>query len=519
MSTAYSYVRFSTPKQLQGDSLRRQTEATRAYCHEHGLTLDESTTFRDLGVSGWDKSNIVRGMLGQFLKMVDSGKVSAGSTLIIENLDRLSRASVVDAQELFLSIINRGITIVTLMDRQVYSRETIKSEPWKMFLSIGAMIRANEESEVKSKRIRAAKQKIRSNAANGILHANYCPCWLRVENGKFFVDENKANVVRRIYNLCCAGYGYRTIAITLNRECVPTIAKKSKHDRWYLMYIKSVLSDVAVYGRSHLFEKDNYFPAIVSHEQYLQAQLRREQRKKTGGRKNNSEINSLSGVCRCGVCGHNLTKYSAGYLSKRYHYLRCSLLESGSACSLPLVRYELVETAIYDAVGDYMIDVSMQTKENDNTAIVETTAKLETANKQIAKLTDLILSSDNPSVTLQTKLKQFELDAEKLKKELLLLHAANVEKQNSVIPAWVNDAEMRTTNEWRLKFNNFLRSVVKEIVVSKDKFVIHYNNGYVTTIATGAIKKQFGKTYFYQIHAGVGDASFVNNMPFESMDI
>jgi DNA invertase Pin-like site-specific DNA recombinase len=48
---AYSYVRFSSPAQALGDSLRRQVEKGRAYCAKHGLTLDES--LRDEGLSGY----------------------------------------------------------------------------------------------------------------------------------------------------------------------------------------------------------------------------------------------------------------------------------------------------------------------------------------------------------------------------------------------------------------------------------------------------------------------------------
>lgn len=42
MPRAISYARFSHPKQALGDSLRRQLDATRAYCAEAGLTLDEA---------------------------------------------------------------------------------------------------------------------------------------------------------------------------------------------------------------------------------------------------------------------------------------------------------------------------------------------------------------------------------------------------------------------------------------------------------------------------------------------
>ena len=47
---AYSYIRRSTEWQLRGDSLRRQVDRSRAYAAEHGLDLDETTTFNDIGV-------------------------------------------------------------------------------------------------------------------------------------------------------------------------------------------------------------------------------------------------------------------------------------------------------------------------------------------------------------------------------------------------------------------------------------------------------------------------------------
>ncbi|HTH76980.1 MAG TPA: recombinase family protein, partial [Trinickia sp.] len=71
MPTAYSYIRFSTPEQKKGDSLRRQKELSERYAREHDLTLDTSLHLHDLGVSAFDGSNVTRGALGGFLKAVD----------------------------------------------------------------------------------------------------------------------------------------------------------------------------------------------------------------------------------------------------------------------------------------------------------------------------------------------------------------------------------------------------------------------------------------------------------------
>jgi DNA invertase Pin-like site-specific DNA recombinase len=46
---AYSYIRFSTPKQLEGDSLRRQTDATEAWCARNKVKLNTEHTLRASG--------------------------------------------------------------------------------------------------------------------------------------------------------------------------------------------------------------------------------------------------------------------------------------------------------------------------------------------------------------------------------------------------------------------------------------------------------------------------------------
>ncbi|MQY52595.1 hypothetical protein GHK24_12515 [Rhodocyclus tenuis] len=60
-ATAYSYVRFSIPQQLKGDSLRRQLEASERYVAEHGLVLDKTLNLRDLGISAFRGKNVERG--------------------------------------------------------------------------------------------------------------------------------------------------------------------------------------------------------------------------------------------------------------------------------------------------------------------------------------------------------------------------------------------------------------------------------------------------------------------------
>ena len=121
---AYSYLRFSTAAQLEGDSFRRQTAMAREYAERHGLELAD-LTFRDLGVSAFRGKNAVEGALGAFLAAIEAGKVKPGDYLLVESLDRLSRDRIMAALNRFHDLLQSGVRVVTLMDGQTYDEKSL----------------------------------------------------------------------------------------------------------------------------------------------------------------------------------------------------------------------------------------------------------------------------------------------------------------------------------------------------------------------------------------------------------
>jgi DNA invertase Pin-like site-specific DNA recombinase len=319
MKTAYSYIRFSTTEQQKGDSLRRQIELSNTYAEENGLSIDASLNLRDLGVSAYDGSNKTKGALGGFIKAVETGIVKAGSYLLVESLDRLSRENVNDALLQFQQIIGNGITIVTLADRKKYSKKSISENPMELIFSILVMARAHEESETKSKRGRAAWTAKRTNASNKILTAR-CPGWLKVKDdrtGFDFVAENVA-VVREILDLTSSGMGQSQIVKIFNkRKQKPFGSGKG----WHSSSIQKILTSPALFGDLHLGKYENgkkvltgeiisdYYPALISKEEFYLIQSGRKLRMEPGGRtkKGTTVSNLFSGLLKCGYCGGGMT--------------------------------------------------------------------------------------------------------------------------------------------------------------------------------------------------------------------
>ena len=192
MAKALSYIRFSTPGQKLGDSLRRQTERTAAYCVEHGLDLDE--TLRDEGVSGFRGKHVGRrGALGRFLARVKAGEIPRGSVLIVEAFDRLSRQTPREALAQFLDLINAGIVVVTLIDGQQFDKTTVDANVGQIFLSIGLMLGAHSESKTKSDRVRASWGARREKITRMI------PAWLAVVDGRYLVKPEARAIITTIF--------------------------------------------------------------------------------------------------------------------------------------------------------------------------------------------------------------------------------------------------------------------------------------------------------------------------------
>jgi len=351
----YSYLRFSSPDQLKGDSLRRQLDRSRQWCKENGLTLDESLTMKDLGLSAYTGQHRTKGALGGFLRGVESGTIQPGSILIVESLDRLSRQDVVDAQTQFLNIINAGIEIVTLMDGYRYSKESIRENWTQLVISLTIMSRASEESKTKADRLNSAWAAKRKKATKRPLTA-MCPAWLKL-NKKIQAFEkipDRAEVVRRIFDMYLAGNGVYRLCTILNNENVPTFGKSKI---WRISSMQAILKNRSVLGeyqphrsvrtatkRERIPDGDpikDYYPAIVDTETFYAVQTKLVERTGKGGQKGFRK-NLFTHIVSCGVCGGVSHYVNHG---GDFHYLRCENTIAVNKCDAPPWPYGDFEQA------------------------------------------------------------------------------------------------------------------------------------------------------------------------------
>lgn len=225
MAVAFSYIRWSSKAQGEGDSLRRQLARAQAYADAHGLELD--TTHRDEGVSSMRGEHRLRGALASFLAKIEAGDIARGSYLLIDSFDRLGRENEMQMVNLMSGIVLRGVKIVTLNDNRVYNE---KSRTEDLIVALISISRAHEENLIKGERVRLAhaESKRRAREEGRVWHRSG-PHWLRFDEAtrKFVPIPEKVAIVRRIFDLMDDGLGTSAVAQRLNEEGAST----PKHGR------------------------------------------------------------------------------------------------------------------------------------------------------------------------------------------------------------------------------------------------------------------------------------------------
>jgi DNA invertase Pin-like site-specific DNA recombinase len=377
--TAYSYVRMSTDIQLKGDSLRRQKEASAKYAVAHNLNLVEDLNLEDIGVSAFKGANAESGSLGVFLNLVKIGQIEKGSYLLVESLDRISRAELLDSVPLFLKIIKSGINIVTLADERLYRAGEASFE--QMLYSMVVLSRAHEESKTKSIRVSAAWEQKRNKLRTQKM-TRTCPSWLELteDRSSYRIISNRDITIRRIFDEADAGHGSYAIAGKLNKENISTFGKSQG---WHQSFVSKILGSRAVLGefQPHRYVNGiaepagdpipNYFPQIISEDLFLRVRAERRRRLVQGaGRKGPENRNLFTHLAKCAYCGSPMRFVNKGPGPKGGHYLRCTNSVRRFGCIATGWKYSDFETSLLYFVREIDLEATLRSAEQKTDRVI-----------------------------------------------------------------------------------------------------------------------------------------------------
>lgn len=464
MPKAISYIRFSTKIQSVGDSTKRQSKYINDWLKRNpDYYLDESLRFQDLGISGFSGANAKSGAFGEFLAAVESGYIEAGSVLLVESLDRVSRQDIDTAGEQLRKILRSGVEVVTLVDNEWYTKESLK-DSLSMIKAMLVMERAHEESAMKSTRLRSVWAAKRERAAKGEIMSKRCAAWLKVseERSRFeFIPEN-VKAVQRVFQLRLEGLSHVKIAKQMNDEGFSTLNQfKSVTGGWSQSSVTELLSNRSVIGFKvpsksmavkGVSEIPNYYPSIITDEQFYAVQ----QLKQGSGRKPSSDLplltNLFKGVLRCSECGFIVVV--AGVSARRSGIYKCSMKSEGRCNSVGFSRLQtdraLVQGLLYNANRLFL-------NRDNGSAIGALQGELEQLQKQRERLIKLaMLADDTESMAKDLKALNSQIkDAEKAVSEI------HQREQSSQLET-ISHLDL-TVKKDRIEAQIIIKRIVKEI--------------------------------------------------------
>lgn len=482
MKIAYSYVRFSSKKQEFSDSIRRQKELSTRYAKDNKLILDDSLKLDDTGVSAFRSKNAKVGKLAAFLQAIEDGRIAPQSVLLVESLDRLSRAEVPEALELFLGILRRGVEIHTLKPQEVFTQESIRDLS-SIITAIVVMSRANEESQTKSYRVKAARNARIEKAKQGKgLVTTRVPAWLTTTlDGQIVKVPERVKLIREIFDWAKnEGLGQRAIAKRLNSMGIPQWSPRKGSKGWGWAYIRLILTDRRVCG--DFVSNDgqtiipNYFPQIIDENTFVQIAAATKKRIRFVGRKGERVSNLFGSLVfdRQSGASYIYIKKFAGDAGRLAQYVTVKGFDRNR---LPTFHYQHFENSFLEWCSELKGKDFLSNKKSNGKASIN---QIETEIAQVdIRLIELgeELESGGSSKIIVGAIRNLEAKKIKLAQALIVEKAkhagdsttSSVDRAKSIIEQLAT-VEPERLAELRNKLKTTIRNFVDRIEISIYKF-------------------------------------------------
>lgn len=526
---AYSYTRWSDPRQGDGHSLERQLSAAQAYADEHGLILDKSMV--DPGLSAFRGKNRTQGYLAGFLEKIEAGEIERGSYFLIDSYDRFSREEPTTSVHTLLAIVKAGVIVVTLNNKMQFRAGPDAMA--QLMYAVMDLSRAHNESLEKGRKVKAAHDASKDVARKGGRKwTPLAPAWMRVtvegigRNKKITYEPipERVALVQEMFDKFEAGMTTRAIARDFNTRNppVPTnyqYERMTKPQRingeerirkdkgeWTSDTITTVLANRAVLGEHQPMTTDPASPRgrrpdgdpipgyygdpIIDEAQFLRVQAMLAARKRSPRVRGSLVYNNLFiqlGVC--GGCGKTFSLHSNANSDSRTRMprMRCIAAQTGGKCTNRLrLPYPPLEEAFLSHVTDFEIPNARPTLNADQQELALTRLKHDDLANKCRDMSLKLFDAPNPfqQELLDQKTAEVAALAERIKELQAIVgsaatmptppdHIANI----ATLRERLASVEGEALYALRANIAQNIRAVVEKMVFNPDGTVMVFVKG------------------------------------------
>lgn len=315
------YVRISKEDQ-SNYSLISQIEECKKYIADKGHALTEVYT-----EDGYSAKNMKRPALQRMLADLSNKKFDI---IVIWRLDRLTR-NTLDGLNMVTNIFRpHGVEFASVTE----DIDTSTPDGYMMF-TIRLSMAQNEREKIKERTTLGQRKRAQAGLRNTIAK----PYGYNIDKSmRLTVNEEEAEVVRRIYRWYIEGHGRQKIANMLNDEGVPPARNKL----WFHAIIGALIGNVTHIGANHWKRKEdpeeNRIIVHGMHEPIVDRELfdsavEIKKKRKDGDMSQSSYDFVFSSIVKCGECGRSYhgKKKATVWRTQTYNY-RCSGMYRSNNC-------------------------------------------------------------------------------------------------------------------------------------------------------------------------------------------
>lgn len=481
MAIVHSYARFSTLKQSEGDSERRQLENGAAWAKRHGHTLSP-TKFIDPGASGFKGDK--QAALKKFIKAIGD-TVKPGDILLIEAIDRLSRKGIRETQDLVNSILNRGVHIAILSPVEKVYRADDKNDIGGAIELAAFAYQAHLYSALLSGRLMNYWEQARKAPKP---FAKHRPHWLDwdAEKEVYTIKPGAKETVSFIFRCVVDGMGDKKIIGALTAKGYKPIGRSGS---WNSTHINRLIHSPSVIGIWQPSQLKNgklvavgepvpdFFPRLIPDALYHQAQALRVKRYIARGHRGDW-VNCLQGLMVNGNDGHAVHIQCMMPNSKRVDRRLISYghLKRVKGADRTTLTYEPFERRLLNELYWLKASDLMPTKENSSISeLAGKRGQLQTIKARLAKYQKDLEDDDKQSDTLlavvqnlEQKAKALVLDIGQLERRSAVAATAPLSEVKSIIEV-LGEAQGEELHTLRLKLRTVLAQLIDKIEVKPYK--------------------------------------------------
>jgi DNA invertase Pin-like site-specific DNA recombinase len=481
----WSYDRWSSRQQTNGDSQRRQNDFADAWCQRQGLELHDRLV--DPATSARFGGNRKKGKLGELL-----GLAQEGDTILIEDHSRWSREAALDSMVAIRDVVNRDVRLIFLRSGMEVNRNNFNTLETFMGNTFYALM-AHAENEERTNKIRKAMEGKRLALAQGKLLFGRLPCWLKWNLPRKHPDRKpeqipaKVELVNRIFKLCLQGKGANTIANTLNEAKEPVLSTNTRAACWTAEFVSALLRDKHVLGY-HCGHKA--LPAVVPEDVYYDVQGKMNDRKRSSATVRAANGNLFpAGLLRCSKCGGTMTRQHTGVGPYRYTYLICSdHLRGLKRCCASGMRYVDIEAFTLDLlISSGTVRQALVKQPDQPNALGALKGRLAAVTDEANGLMKALEGDPNPARRVMDRIKALEADETRLMQKIET-ETARVRAQRPALLSY-DQARALAARIGEPGVREQLRSVLPEVIervvvdVSVRTITIHLMSGQALLIA------------------------------------